>query len=123
MKLKDIKFDFPISKNPYTIELIGIGEVIKCTHNSLYIKTKIIRSFNYTSNIFGISCYKNPLEEVKFEYYPSIIEIHSTKIGQITIIDGKVIFDTSFIDMDFDGIYVFIDIENMHVETFAPIQC
>ena len=123
MKFKDIKFNFPISNDPYTIEMVGIGEVIKNTQDMFCIKTKIIRSFNYVSNTSGISCYKNPFEEARFEHYSSIIEIHSTKINQLYIIDEKVIFDTNFVDMDFDNVFVFIDVENVHIETFPPLQC
>lgn len=123
MKFKDIKFNFPISNDPYTIEMVGIGEVIKNTQDMLCIKTKIIRSFNYVSNTSGISYYKNPFEEVKFEYYPSIIEIYSPKIEQILIPtnNGKIIFDTYFAHMDFDNIIVFLDVEHMHCEIFPPL--
>lgn len=123
MKLKDIKLNFPISNDSCMIELVGVGEVIKHTFNSLYIKAEFIRSFNYTSDTLGRPCYKNPFKEARFEHYSSIIEIHSIKINQLYIIDEKVIFDTNFVDMDFDNVFVFIDVENIHIETFPPLQC
>ena len=105
--------------------IFGIGNIVEQNEKYIIIETSFVRMTNADShNIAGIFCYINLNEQNKTYYYKVRIKIFCNSNEEILyIFNGKILFDTNFINYNFDEIQIQIKQKPYKVEINPPITC
>lgn len=122
MKINEVNIDFPETNEKYEVLFSGVGEIVSYQNNKIKIKIEIIRIFNIAFDKLGLPCYIDSYKEAKEECYPAIVELYLNSLIEISQNDNKILLDTTFVDVEYEKVKIYLDKENVKIKISPPLN-